>query len=1238
MEYNVVWNEGSLGLTLRPELGKDMPPVVGRLTREESEAAHGGVAVGHMLTSINGEETAKMGYDAVVHMLKTVPRPCLLRFRVPKSLATSRSTGSSSSAPSEVVPNQQPDNAMLVSSSSGRPKRDTYVVEWIYGPLGLIFRHADLDHDIPSIRKITGKGLGSHGIKHARVDDILVEINGTTTKTLGFNRSISMLKSMEKPALLKFQRSSREKEIVRVSMREPRIKYEPAAVATPTSLGVAAEYDIVWYDGDLGLKLRPTANDVPMISRLTGKGSAVGVDNSRVGDVLVAINGKFIHESSYMSTLRWIKDTRKPITLRFRSRDRDKDAATSASSMLFQKHDQIPDFVLAALRVGEYDQVEAYARRAMAASGCAKSAFAWMGDALHRCEEYDLALAVFDKGLQLHSKDVDCAVGKVDVRETIQLAKVFGPNAAVKLAKDPEMLKLLKDEQSRRIIQDVLIHPSQYHQHKTLCEPVLAYLQQFCDETSGAAQDHTILALPVKGTLDELTAYLMTPGNPRKHRLSDTYNVVADLLTKCNHSVFKAESGGKKSKKLVVKLTDKQREVEFYERMGHDNDSELYIVDCVQIIDVPLAGKAKCFAVVMEQGLALDLDHVHMLQQQPFLRLNCIEKLARAVLFLHGQRLIHGDIKLENVVYFSDRIWYKLIDFDHTVPFGSRIRHCTPEYCPPEMARCMLQGQASTIAASPKFDVWCFGVLVLRLFLDGGHLDEFDGVEGDAVYKLVAAPGFSFRQSLAKVAALNNRQKKYLLMCLEPDESKRTGNLRDLLKALETKSTTHGMAPAPPSPIDQLSCPLPLLWTLSVMTDKARIPLGDFLRGLDCRIGVLNAPTAECTCDESDIVTVLAESDVVALVLPFVRAYGLFSGILDTLEDYYGTDVAHFRFAYPDADKLDATVASLESIHPMTAMLPCEGTLRTLHARLTQTKVPRDEVDEILDTVLAQGMSAFVSSNDTSARVAEIFKSMASLNALSKPTLIGGWRSLSGTNDVTWKCHRHAPHHSTCEPRNLAMTEFAVPEPWELPMLWSLDAAEKLGKCDPSKLERMRFQLVFQCEWCASSCGRFEPQNDADARNDASLREVGASVAIREMLPILNASYLARKALCVAALLGVSLDGFQFDLKDTQHVAKIARALESIHGRPPRFDTDAAFEEIVHRLETEDLDDVELADEARKLQDALLVYRSMALPKMKQVLARMGFDWNRAHVGGLRQVQFASGYSRWVCQVHSGAP
>ncbi|RLO05037.1 hypothetical protein DYB28_002117 [Aphanomyces astaci] len=503
MEYNVTWGDGTLGLTLRAELGDDMPPVVGRITREGSAAALAGVAVGHLLVSVNGVETARRGYTAVVHILKTIPRPCVLRFRVPKSLAIhknnrhsegTRANGNSdnrsvrnlyrqasaygdgrdhstwsepfayprqqqhaSSSPREnrstssllatnlaspdptrlsdrtsqgsdhrssnqrrsggnslppAFPTEQPtmspshagsitsDQVLLLPpppSSSGRPKREMYTVEWVEGPLGMIFRPDDIDCHIPCIRKITGKGLGSRGIERARVGDILLEINGASTKEIGFRQSISTLKSLEKPAILKFKRMrrrvsrSRDKEAASESgMRTlpPPImedQEEPAAriaspaptphhpTTAPSPLLISSDtttssmqhlplsakltsdagmYDIVWREGELGLKLKPTASDVPMVSRLTGKGSASGLHNAHVGDVLVTVNGKLVDESSYTSTLRLLKHTPKPIILRFRPVVRDThlphhsmhpgDTASSSSSSSFHKRDQIP--------------------------------------------------------------------------------------------------------------------------------------------------------------------------------------------------------------------------------------------------------------------------------------------------------------------------------------------------------------------------------------------------------------------------------------------------------------------------------------------------------------------------------------------------------------------------------------------------------------------------------------------------------------------------------------------------------------------------------------------------------------------------------------------------------------------------------------------------------------------------------------------------------------------------------
>ncbi|OQR88316.1 hypothetical protein ACHHYP_06888 [Achlya hypogyna] len=410
MEYQVSWGEGSLGLTLRPDLGEDMPPVVGRITREDSAAAKAGVAVGHMLVSINGMDTARRGYDATVEMLKTIHRPAILRFRIPKSLLANsarNSTGqeldrrrehssshreyrrlASSAAAlgtsrgesyrierdrerehrehrdrehrrrSERESERDRANAvvalpppqLLVHQSSTasdtstastaassatptpRPRRETYTVVWTEGPLGMIFRPDDDDCHIPCIRKITGKGVGTSGIERARVGDILLVINGQDTKDIGFRSSISLLKSITKPAVLKFKRMRR-----RISRRRQEDAEKPSVAsvvletARPSPAVDAGLYDIVWREGELGLKLKPTPSDVPMISRLTGRGSASGLHNAHVSDVLVSVNGKPVDGASYTSTLRLLKHTPKPAILRFQPSARQPEPPRAAT-------------------------------------------------------------------------------------------------------------------------------------------------------------------------------------------------------------------------------------------------------------------------------------------------------------------------------------------------------------------------------------------------------------------------------------------------------------------------------------------------------------------------------------------------------------------------------------------------------------------------------------------------------------------------------------------------------------------------------------------------------------------------------------------------------------------------------------------------------------------------------------------------------------------------------------------
>lgn len=93
----------------------------------------------------------------------------------------------------------------------------------------------------------------------------------------------------------------------------------------------------------------------------------------------------------------------------------------------------------------------------------------------------------------------------------------------------------------------------------------------------------------------------------------------------------------------------------------------------------------------------------------------CATQLAEALDFMHGQALVHRDIKLDNVLLFdSECRQVKLADFGLTRLEGTSVAAMsgTLPYSPPEL--CLLEG-TETLALDPSLDVWAFGVLLFCL-------------------------------------------------------------------------------------------------------------------------------------------------------------------------------------------------------------------------------------------------------------------------------------------------------------------------------------------------------------------------------------------------------------------------------------------------------------------------------------------------------------------------------------------
>lgn len=98
-----------------------------------------------------------------------------------------------------------------------------------------------------------------------------------------------------------------------------------------------------------------------------------------------------------------------------------------------------------------------------------------------------------------------------------------------------------------------------------------------------------------------------------------------------------------------------------------------------------------------------------------------IKQLVNAVNVLHTNKVMHRDLKLENIMYSSSR--FTLIDFGASRLEGSRCKSIvgSPLYLPPEWYRNNLD---CTEHDHYKYDIWAMGVVIYEVIYKQSHIDE----------------------------------------------------------------------------------------------------------------------------------------------------------------------------------------------------------------------------------------------------------------------------------------------------------------------------------------------------------------------------------------------------------------------------------------------------------------------------------------------------------------------------------
>lgn len=88
----------------------------------------------------------------------------------------------------------------------------------------------------------------------------------------------------------------------------------------------------------------------------------------------------------------------------------------------------------------------------------------------------------------------------------------------------------------------------------------------------------------------------------------------------------------------------------------------------------------------------------------------------KALYDLHEEKICHGDIKPQNIIWFGKDYTWKLIDLDSAARVDERRPICyTISYAAPEVLKAETSG-CSHIVASAATDMWSLGIIVFEIF------------------------------------------------------------------------------------------------------------------------------------------------------------------------------------------------------------------------------------------------------------------------------------------------------------------------------------------------------------------------------------------------------------------------------------------------------------------------------------------------------------------------------------------
>lgn len=206
VEYDVEWSEGPLGCELKQRNGL---PAVKSVTGTGVTPSVAQIAAGDILVSINGLRVEEIGFKSTVTLMMRATKPVYLRFL--RGGARQSISGSSlNDLPLHKGPqniNRRPYHTEGgTGASAALLEAKQYTVLWRDGPLGIQIRTSSKGRVV--VARLTG--AGAPNVNDAvKAGDIFLRVAGVDVDALGIAGAFEMLKTVQKPVVLVFQRRGR---------------------------------------------------------------------------------------------------------------------------------------------------------------------------------------------------------------------------------------------------------------------------------------------------------------------------------------------------------------------------------------------------------------------------------------------------------------------------------------------------------------------------------------------------------------------------------------------------------------------------------------------------------------------------------------------------------------------------------------------------------------------------------------------------------------------------------------------------------------------------------------------------------------------------------------------------------------------------------------------------------------------------------------------------------------------